>query len=294
MQPGINNLSAQQVREYRLELRHCDCAILEWGPEEGVPILALHGWLDNAATFENLAPRLNGYRIIAPDLPGHGRSAHLSVDAEYHFLDTLLVIHELLGRMSSEQVILLGHSMGAALGALYCACFPGAISHFVSIEALGPLTTPPEQTVARLSRAIKSRFEKSGHKRAYGKVDDALKVRAQVNDLEPELLRPIVERSLEKQPDGYHWSSDSRLRRGSLSRMTRPQLDNVLAAIKAPMLLITGEQGMLSDSNEIARRLALVGRHQHSQLRGGHHVHLEQPARVAALIKEFCGTQGSA
>ena len=47
---------------------------------EGVrgSVLALHGWIDNAGSFDALAPLLAraGYRVAALDLPGHGQTAH--------------------------------------------------------------------------------------------------------------------------------------------------------------------------------------------------------------------------
>ena len=50
---------------------------------DGPRVLALHGWLDNAASFVPLADHLAGIQLVAPDLPGHGRSAHLAPGAEY-------------------------------------------------------------------------------------------------------------------------------------------------------------------------------------------------------------------
>ncbi|KAG1587997.1 hypothetical protein G6F46_014705 [Rhizopus delemar] len=41
---------------------------------EGPRVLALHGWLDNAASFVPLAPHLSSLQLVAIDLPGHGHS----------------------------------------------------------------------------------------------------------------------------------------------------------------------------------------------------------------------------
>ena len=54
-----------------------EIAAKAWGPEDGKPFLGLHGWLDNANTFDTLAPLLpENIRFIAIDFPGHGKSSH--------------------------------------------------------------------------------------------------------------------------------------------------------------------------------------------------------------------------
>ena len=48
--------------------------------------LLLHGWLDNAATFEPLARLMDDCVIVAVDLTGHGKSDH-AAGGSYHLVD---------------------------------------------------------------------------------------------------------------------------------------------------------------------------------------------------------------
>ena len=65
-----------QPRDIEIKTERMTFSALEWGNADDKPVLALHGWLDNAASFTPLAPRLKNVRLIAVDLAGHGRSQH--------------------------------------------------------------------------------------------------------------------------------------------------------------------------------------------------------------------------
>lgn len=59
-----------------------------WGSRSVQPIIAVHGWQDNAGSFDKLAPLLceEGFSIYAIDLPGHGHSSHLPPGCTYYLL----------------------------------------------------------------------------------------------------------------------------------------------------------------------------------------------------------------
>lgn len=76
-----------RVEEVRLSLGHIELAAHLFGPADGLPVIALHGWLDNANSFARLAPRLKGLRIVALDLAGHGYSEHRPPGAGYALAD---------------------------------------------------------------------------------------------------------------------------------------------------------------------------------------------------------------
>lgn len=49
-----------------------------WGSKDKQPIIAIHGWQDNAGTFDPLVELLpTNLSILCIDLPGHGRSSHI-------------------------------------------------------------------------------------------------------------------------------------------------------------------------------------------------------------------------
>ena len=120
----------------------------------GPRVLALHGWLDNAASFLPMAPFLDGLELVAIDLPGHGRSAHLPPGADYSFAGTIASVLDVADALGWERFALLGHSMGAGIASLAAAACPQRIDKLVAIEALGALADEAGHTVQRMREAV--------------------------------------------------------------------------------------------------------------------------------------------
>ena len=274
--------------EFTVELRHQRLAGLEWGPADGRPVLAIHGWLDNAATFTGLAPRLDGNRIIALDLAGHGRSDHLPAICSHHFVDWVPQLIEAADVLGLDRFALLGHSMGAGIASLVPAAAPGRVTRAVLIEGAGPLATPPEDAPALLRSALDDEHRlDGGSSRVHPDLASAVAARRQGTDLDPAAARILVERSVETGDDGVRFTFDPRLRTRSRWRFTEEQVVAFLAGIDWPVLAVRATSGWPFPEDEMARRLAAIPDCTRIEVDGGHHVHLTHPERVAPAIAEF-------
>ncbi|HJU38804.1 MAG TPA: alpha/beta fold hydrolase, partial [Tahibacter sp.] len=140
-------------REIALELPHLTLAALAWGDPALPPLLAVHGWLDNAASFSALAPLLAArFHVVAIDLPGHGRSAHRAPGTWYHYVDYLGDLAGAVAALGWQRFTLLGHSLGGAVASAYAAAHPERVGRLLLVESLGPLTQAPEAALEQLRK----------------------------------------------------------------------------------------------------------------------------------------------
>ena len=129
-----------QIEEVRFNLPHIELAAHLYGPADGLPVIALHGWLDNAASFSHLAPLLPGLRIVALDQAGHGHSSHRAPGCGYQLWDYALDVLQVADQLGWQQFALLGHSLGAIVSLLLAGAVPERISRLALIDGLIPYT----------------------------------------------------------------------------------------------------------------------------------------------------------
>ncbi|MCC2616261.1 alpha/beta hydrolase [Aestuariibacter halophilus] len=280
------------MQDIRIALPHLTITGIQFGQTDKPLVLALHGWLDNAATFTHLAPMLEDYCVVALDLPGHGMSSHRSPDAHYHQMDFVQDIHACVVEQGWSDVILLGHSMGGILGSIYAAVFPERVKCLISIEAFGPLTEHASTSTDQLRRSIESRLSMA-HREAKHPEDfeSAVRARALAGDMGREAARILVERNIEEREGQLSWRTDRRLRTISSLRLTEEQAEAILNGIACPMLLIHGEQGFEKVKANAERRQGWVKSLTRTTCPGGHHLHLEAPLDVAEQIIYFLNNQ---
>ncbi len=273
--------------ERRFSINGLQLAALEW-PGEGVPIIALHGWLDNAASFIPLSEHLTQHHLLAVDLPGHGHSDHLPASAAYHLADNLKFISGLADSMGWQRFVLLGHSMGAAIACIAAAAMPQRVVALSLLDGLGPLALSPELEVKRL-RQLFAEEQEARPSRPFDSIDLAARLRQRHNHfpISLEAAQIIVERSLQQREDGYHWRYDRRLKEHSSHYYTEQQVAGILAAIESPSMLISADDGALARWSSFGRRREALQGLQHVKLPGGHHLHMESPQATAGQLQGF-------
>ncbi len=261
---------------------------LEWGNPQGKTILAFHGWLDNANSFEPIASFFNDYRFIALDLPGHGKSSHKPEGTIYHFAEYAIEIVSIAEALGLENFILLGHSMGAAISTLAAGTGLLNIEKLILIEALGPISSQPEKAPDILRDAIKQILHPRGKKETYfPDWESAVGVRMRAGDMKRESVEKIMERGLEKGPKGLKPRRDLRLHYNSLFRLTEEQVISFCKNISCPTLLILGKQSMYPIATIYEERKKAVPNLTEINLDGGHHLHLDHPELIASAILTF-------
>jgi len=281
------------AEELRIATAQGTLAAITWGDPRHPPLLALHGWLDNAGSFDRLAPLLAADRyVVALDLRGHGRSAHAAGGAWLHYVDYFDDVRAVFDHFGWPRADLLGHSLGGTLASLFAALYPARVGELLLIEALGPLTAAPADALAQLRRALDQRagFAARRPLRVFAQVESAIAARVAANGLSEAAARALVERGIRAVDGGYVWCSDPRLTLASPQRFTEAQILAMLSGIEAPTLLILASPATsYLPSAMMESRAARVADIRIVRLAGQHHLHLEDAPAVADAIRTFRG-----
>ena len=275
-------------QEFTLDTARGRIAALRMGNPNGPKVLALHGWLDNAASFLPISPHLADADLVAIDMFGHGNSTHIPAGYDYAFVDWLHDILDVLDALGWPQAHLLGHSLGGALATVVAAGAPERVLSLALIEALGPPPWPGEQAAERLRKAIAGRRKPASAPRLIPDIDTAVRARLQATEKSEAAARLLVERNLKAVPGGYQWRSDPRLMWPSHMRAEEASVRNWLSAIECPVLLVAADPAPVYFQPEIRNaRFACLKNGEMHIISGTHHVHMDKPGEVAAWISAF-------
>ncbi len=301
-----NKVDEPLIEELSYQLGDLTLAAIACGNKDHQPVLCLHGYLDNAASFLPLMQQiaqesdlLADRRIIALDWPGHGHSDHRSVGAHYHFFDYVSDLVALFTLNNWQAIDIVAHSMGAMIASAFAAAFPEKVKSLTLIDSFGFICAPEKQMTNQLRKGVLSRVKSVNTTRAFTE-EMAVKARLNVSDLKIEHAKLIVQRSLievdpklrnpvevDRSSVLYRWRSDSRLRTVSPYRLSLKQGQQLFSDIKCPLQLIYGDKGMKMVATGLDNFSSGVNNLTTTKLSGGHHVHMEKADELLPFLSHF-------
>ena len=133
-----------------LSTDHLSIDYRDAGPRDAPVVLLLHGWPDDASTWDEVYPRLNaaGLRTIVPTLRGFGKTRFLDAETPrtgnsgIHALDMIA----LLDGLGIERFMVAGHDWGANIGEALAVGWPDRVERLAMLATpprLGGMPTPP-------------------------------------------------------------------------------------------------------------------------------------------------------
>ncbi|MDD0974030.1 alpha/beta hydrolase [Pseudomonas fontis] len=273
------------VEEVRLSLGHIELAAHLFGPVDGHPVIALHGWLDNANSFARLAPKLEGLRIVALDLAGHGFSEHRPPGAGYALWDYVHDVLRVAEQMGWERFSLLGHSLGAIVSVVLAGALPERVTRLALIDGVIPPGGEPKDAAERMGMALQAQLALADKRKSvFPTLDLAVQARMKgMVAVSREAAELLAQRGLMPVPGGFSWRSDSRLTLPSPLRLSEEQAMTFVRRIACPAHLIVAADGMLARHTALLEQLPFS----QEQLPGGHHLHLNDEAGATLVADCF-------
>lgn len=274
-----------------------------WGPQSVTPVLlCLHGYQDNAGTWDTLAPLLSpDISLVAVDFPGHGLSSHIPAGGVYHILDFVLTVQRIVEHFGWTRVSLMGHSFGSIIAFLYSAIYPEYVDHYIALDTITP---PNTDTVRRLKRQeehldnfLRLEVMDPNSKPSYTYEEAIQYLHSSIGKwATKEGCEILTRRGTVRKPDGrYYFSRDVRLKPTFDLAYSRGYVLRFASNLQCKILYIEANQGLSlqkpEDRDEFLDAIKSAVLYEYRTVEGRHHVHLDFPERVAPLISDFLKRQ---
>lgn len=288
------------TKEIQIPLKFGHIAGKLWGNSNERPILALHGWQDNAGTWDPLIPMILKDRpILALDFPGHGFSSWIPPDMQYYQWELPRIILYLKEYFKMEKVSILSHSMGAIASMRFASVFPDDVDFYIAIDSLIYDDYDLDAVVSKIPKTMKK----------------ALISQTRLNDEPPtytieeitklwhlgtrksvalESVQHLLKRGIKASkadPNKYYFSRDSRLKYILFNPEDKKFVEALVRRLKCPTLYVKAIDSPYSaDAYSIEMREILEQNNENYEFHfvpGTHHVHLNNPELIAPLIKNF-------
>lgn len=250
----------------------------------GPPLLLMHGFTGSSESWEPLLPALcEHFRVLAVDLPGHGRTRLPDDVAAYTMPCVVETLAEMLVANDAAPAHVLGYSMGGRVALALAAHAPQLVQRLILESASPGLATREERTArAAADEALADRIEARGIA-AFVDEWEKLPLFAAQRALPEAAQQRVRALRLRNDPHGLALSL-----RG-MGTGAQPSLWEALPALRMPVQLIAGRH----DAKFVAIARAMAQQIPHASLTiapdAGHTVHLEAPDAWLRYVTKIPG-----
>ncbi|XP_012157269.1 probable serine hydrolase isoform X1 [Ceratitis capitata] len=273
-----------------------------YGPQDVQPILGLHGWQDNAGTFDLLVPLLSpDVAFLSIDLPGHGLSSRLPDGCYYNVTDNLYVILIIMKQYKWSKVSIVGHSMSSIIGFVFAAIFPDKVNMVIGLDALKPHQRPPTNTIrtmeTRMDEFLKederNQSKEEPPSYSYEELIERIFI-GTFHSINKDLCKHMLARNIkksEKYPEKYFFSRDRRLKFYNYMVGSQELCIEMAKRIECPYLFVKARQSSYFEDkkyyDEVLAILQSKSNFEYLEVAGSHHVHMNNPERISSHINDF-------
>lgn len=274
-----------------------------WGPRDKQPIIAIHGWQDNAGTWDNLIPLLPvTTSVLCIDLPGHGLSSYYPTGMLYYiFWDGIVLVRRIVKHFKWSKVTLMGHSLGGALSFMYAASFPEDVDRIICVDIASPAVREPANMVKHTGVSIDKVLQYEnlsedkvpcyGYDEMIDIVCDAYKGSISRDNCKVLMKRGMLRTPLHMKKQGYFFKRDPRLKVSSLAMMSIETALEYASNVKCKVLNLRALPGQRWEKLDyylsVIEKLKTVTDVLYVEVEGTHHVQLEAPQNIVEYIEDF-------
>ncbi len=253
-----------------------------------IPTIALHGWLDNANSFDAFAQAAPELDLFALDFAGHGYSDQRQSDVGYWgWLDVQDVI-AVADRLGWRRFVIVAHSMGAEYSTQLVGLYPERVSAQICIDGYVEATS-----ITNVLNGVRENLDaclttERGTLRPYASLDAMAARLEEAKGIEFAAARALVERGHKRTDEGYVWSTEPRIRRTHTQRQPEAVVVALAQRTTTPTLVIRARDGeqWFNRSLELVR--PVLPKFEEVTLDGPHHLHMSAALpEVVAHVRRF-------
>ncbi|RWS25305.1 serine hydrolase-like protein [Leptotrombidium deliense] len=314
----------------RTKLRHCHSVISkeikiptpyghiaakEFGDRSGHQILAIHGFMDNCATFDTLIPNIidkMNVHVIAMDEPGGGHSSKLPIGADLSQFTIIKEMKRVVNHLKWTNFSIIGHSYGAFNSILFASIYPRLVQSVVALDTYGsrlcreysPLKRPMAKTIDMIldfEQKVMNKANADSYEKVYHNEHEAIERVMNAGSLRmfdyshriPEKAATLyVKRGMKSYNNGLIFTRDYRHKMPMLGLIpVKNDYLEKLKSIRCDLLLVMADDGLFKDYEGREQWFNIYEKQcryfKEIVLKGQHYIHIDEEDLVGTHISNF-------